>query len=166
MVIQVPKLGPQAPVNMAVSVPRRQSQSILANLLSCVRFPANGLRPKWVLNHFQDSSLFLLRLIQSTIHNVGLEIKLSPLTVSFTESAPLGRFSHRVAMSVCLCVCAIGCSFFLGLSSALRSHDQFQASYWSPPQPPFPTPFIKFLFAPHPPKKNFFNPLNFFYFFL
>ena len=37
----------------------------------------------------------------------------------FTESAPLGRFSHRVAMSVCLfvclSVCAIGCSFFPGL---------------------------------------------------
>ena len=30
----------------------------------------------------------------------------------FTESAPLGRFSHRVAMSVCVIVCAIGCNFF------------------------------------------------------
>ena len=33
-----------------------------------------------------------------------------------TESAPLGRFSHRVSMSVCvslcLSVCAIGCIFF------------------------------------------------------
>ena len=34
----------------------------------------------------------------------------------FTELAQLGRFSHRVAMSVYLCVCAIGSSFFLGLS--------------------------------------------------
>ena len=42
----------------------------------------------------------------------------------FTETAPLGRFSFRVAMSVCLCVCAIRC-IFLGLSLALRSHDQF-----------------------------------------
>ena len=32
---------------------------------------------------------------------------------------------------MCLFVCAIGCSFFLGLSVALRSHDQFQASHWS-----------------------------------
>ena len=38
---------------------------------------------------------------------------------------------------VCLFVCAIGCSFFRGLSLALRSHDQFQASHWSsPPTPP------------------------------
>ena len=28
-------------------------------------------------------------------------------------------------------VCAIGCSFFLGLSLVLRSHDQFQTSHWS-----------------------------------
>ena len=33
--------------------------------------------------------------------------------------------------SVCLCVCAIGCSFFRCLSLALRSQDQFQASHWS-----------------------------------
>ena len=26
----------------------------------------------------------------------------------FTESAPLGRFSQRVTISVCVCVCAIG----------------------------------------------------------
>ena len=53
----------------------------------------------------------------------------------------LGRFSHRVAMSVCLfvclCVCAIGCSFFQGLSLALRSQDQFQASHWSSLPPSF-----------------------------
>ena len=41
----------------------------------------------------------------------------------FTELAQLGRFSHRVAMSVEMC--------HQGLSLALRSHDQFQASYWS-----------------------------------
>ena len=45
----------------------------------------------------------------------------------FTESASLRWFSHRVAISICLSVCAIRCSFFLGL----RSHDQFQASHWS-----------------------------------
>ena len=32
----------------------------------------------------------------------------------FTESAPLGQFSHIVAMSACVSVCAIGCSFFQG----------------------------------------------------
>ena len=48
-----------------------------------------------------------------------------------TESAPLGRFSHKVSMYGCLSVCAIRWSFFLGLSLALRSHDQFQASHWS-----------------------------------
>ena len=49
----------------------------------------------------------------------------------FTESTPLGQFNHRVAMSVCVWFCAIGCSFFQGLSLSLRSHDQFQASHWS-----------------------------------
>ena len=40
------------------------------------------------------------------------------------ESAPLGRFSHRVAMSVCLTVCLCQClQFFLGLPLALWSHD-------------------------------------------
>ena len=29
----------------------------------------------------------------------------------FTNSAPLDRVGHRVAMSVCVSVCAIGCSF-------------------------------------------------------
>ena len=57
------------------------------------------------------------------------------LCIIFTESAPLGRFSHRVAMSMCLCHLV---QFFLGLSWALRSHDQFQASHISPP--PLPPP--------------------------
>ena len=52
----------------------------------------------------------------------------------FTESAPLGQFSHRVAISVCLFVCAIRCSFLLGLSLALRSHDQFRPLI-DPPSP-------------------------------
>ena len=39
-------------------------------------------------------------------------------------------------MSVCLSVCAIGCSFFQGLSLAFRSHDQIPASHWSTPAPP------------------------------
>ena len=62
----------------------------------------------------------------------------------FTESAPLGRFSHRVVMSVVLGFCAIKCSCFLGLSLALRSHDQFQDSHWSSPLPP----------PKHPPKMD------------
>ena len=61
------------------------------------------------------------------------------ILVVFTEAAPLGRFSHRVAMSVGgvagLWVCAIEC-IFLGLSLALRSHDHFQASPWSSLAPP------------------------------
>ena len=43
---------------------------------------------------------------------------------SFHWIGPLGRFSHRVTISVCLSVRAIGCSFFPGFSFALRSHDQ------------------------------------------
>ena len=55
---------------------------------------------------------------------------------------------------VCLRICAIGCSFFQGLSLALRSHDQLLSSHWSyPPHPPPPrkknvTPHTFFL--PHP----------------
>ena len=49
----------------------------------------------------------------------------------FTESAPLGRFRHRVAISVCG---VVGMSaVFLGLSLALRSQDQFQPSHCSFP---------------------------------
>ena len=53
--------------------------------------------------------------------------------VVFTNSAPLSRVGHRVAMSMCLFVCLRHrVQFFsLGLSLALRSHDQFQASHWS-----------------------------------
>ena len=60
-------------------------------------------------------------------------------TFRFHQLGPLGRVGLRVAMSVCLsvclfvclCVCAIECSFFRGLSLALRSHDQIPASDWS-----------------------------------
>ena len=49
----------------------------------------------------------------------------------FTESAPLGRFSHRVAMTICgyVVVCHRVHFLFLGLSLDLRSHDPFQASH-------------------------------------
>ena len=63
-------------------------------------------------------------------------------TLIFTELAPLGRISHRVAMSGCLRVCIIG------LSLALRSHDYVQASHWSSPLHPPPPP--TFFFNAHP----------------
>ena len=47
------------------------------------------------------------------------------------EEALLGRVGHRVTMSVRVSMCAIGCSFFLGLSLDLRPHDQIPASHWS-----------------------------------
>ena len=46
----------------------------------------------------------------------------------FTELAPLGRFSHRVAMSRCVSVCMfapLGAVFFQGLSLALRFYGLF-----------------------------------------
>ena len=71
----------------------------------------------------------------------------------FTALAPLGRLSHRVAMSVCPFVPSD--DFFVwGLSFALRSHDQFRglslvhqfenletwkignSEIWKPPAPP------------------------------
>ena len=48
-----------------------------------------------------------------------------PSILSKSVSPVLGRFSHKVAISVVLWFCDIGCSFFLGLSLALMSHDQF-----------------------------------------
>ena len=63
---------------------------------------------------------------------------------SSSTELPLIIFTDSVIESPCTCVCpfvcvsvcAIRCSFFRGLSLALRSHDQFQASNWS--TPPFP----------------------------
>ena len=58
----------------------------------------------------------------------------------FHRIGPLGRFDHRVAMSVCVFVCLFvpfPCDFFRGLSLALRSHDQIPASHWSAPQNSF-----------------------------
>ena len=53
-----------------------------------------------------------------------------------------------VCLFVFLCVCAIGCRIFLGLSLALRSYDQFLASHCLPPLTPPPKP------PPPPPQKN------------
>ena len=50
----------------------------------------------------------------------------------FHQLGPLGRVGIVVDMSVCLCMeCPLPMRFFLGLSLALRSHDQFEASDWS-----------------------------------
>ena len=53
----------------------------------------------------------------------------------FQSIGPLDRCFHRVAMSVyisvCLSVCPLFMLFFLCLSLALRSHNQFKASDWS-----------------------------------
>ena len=70
----------------------------------------------------------------------------------------------HISLFVCLPVClsAPTGAFFLGLSLALRSRDQFQASHWSPPPPPkinmFCFEFLSFL--------NLLSPPKFFLFFL
>ena len=49
----------------------------------------------------------------------------------FTEWAPLGRFSHRVAMSLCVCVCAIESQGSKGgPRGAKQSPIVFEASHW------------------------------------
>ena len=77
-------------------------------------------------------------------------------TQIFSKSTPLGQFSHRVAMSACVSVCAMGCSFFQGLSSALRLHDQFKASHWSslPPSTCPQHPRLQKLFIPLEKKRK------------
>ena len=61
--------------------------------------------------------------------------KVTLIRSNFHRIGPLGRFDHRVAMSVCLSfclfVCPFSCDFFRGLSLALRSYDQFKDSHWS-----------------------------------
>ena len=51
------------------------------------------------------------------------------------QIVPTPNWAELVIESPCPCVYlsvyAIGCSFFRGLSLALRSHNQFQASHWS-----------------------------------
>ena len=55
--------------------------------------------------------------------------------MEFSSNRPLGRFDLVVAMSVpasgTLGLVPFPCDFFRGLSLALRSHDQFEASDWS-----------------------------------
>ena len=49
----------------------------------------------------------------------------------FHQLGPLGLVVQVVAMSVCKSVCLFVLNFFLGLSLALRSHDQFpQKKLW------------------------------------
>ena len=66
--------------------------------------------------------IFLLTLWGWPSHS-GLQTILSCLH----GSQWLHTNQHSVIESPCHSVCAIGCSFFQGLSLALRSHDQFQA---------------------------------------
>ena len=49
----------------------------------------------------------------------------------FSPTRP--HWAKLVIELLCPCVCATGCSFFRGLSLALRSHDQIPASHWSTP---------------------------------
>ena len=58
---------------------------------------------------------------------------LNEIIWNFHWIGPLGRFGQVVAMSVYLFIYVyvpVPCNF-LGLSLALKSHDQFQASHWS-----------------------------------
>ena len=77
---------------------------------------------------------FLYKIFDFTLNKLIWEFSLNfknyPCHMSlFTNSAPLGPIGHRVALSVCLCVCfRHEVQFFLGLSLALRSHDQIPAS--------------------------------------
>ena len=85
---------------------------------------------------------------------------LSPVCSIFTESAQLGRFSNMVTMSMCLSICAIGCSFLRplispditwsvpGLSLVLLP------SLLPHPLPPILGIFFKYYFDPCPHLKN------------
>ena len=86
-------------------------------------------------------------------------LRVKPSHAIFTESANCSDWANSViellCPSVCLCFCTTGCSFFLGLTLTLRSHDQFQASHWSSlPPPPLKKNWNKF-YLPRPP---FFGP--------
>ena len=64
-----------------------------------------------------------LKVTASTFHRIG-------------PTGPIQSYSHHVRPSVCSSVVLRHqVQFFLGLSLALRSHDQFRATHWSPPRP-------------------------------
>ena len=65
------------------------------------------------------------------------------------------HWAELVIESPCPYVCAIKCSFFLGISLALRSHDQIPASHWS--THPHPTPPKKNIYICPPPPPFFEN---------
>ena len=80
-----------------------------------------------------------LRPILPSSRDVSLSIYISvcPLPMRFSKNWLLGRFFHRVAMSVAGYIyiyVPFPCNFFQGLSLALRSHDQIPASHWWTPQ--------------------------------
>ena len=58
----------------------------------------------------------------------------------FTESAPLGQFSYRFAMFVCVSVCAIGCSSFRPLIGPEVTWSVPGLSLVLSPSPPLPAP--------------------------
>ena len=62
------------------------------------------------------------------------------LKLNFHQLSPLGRVGLVVTKSVCFCVVPTlspSHAIFLGLSLALWSHDQFEASHWSTPLRPW-----------------------------
>ena len=111
--------------------------------------PASALQPQTVVLESAPNwgSYWRERTITSDVCFMVTCIKLlcAP-SGDFHRIGPLGRFDHRVAMSVCksvcVSVCPFSCVFFWGLSLALRSHDQIPTSHWSTP----PAPFFIFLF--------------------
>ena len=56
--------------------------------------------------------------------------------VTFSKNRPIGQFPLLVPTFVCLYVPST-VNLCLGLSLALRSHDQFKISHWSAPHPKY-----------------------------
>ena len=143
-------VGPHAPARTRLGYPSHDFASLLPGFFGfCLGFISFKMMPCYT------SVMWLPKLVHSAIPPAlslfslewrvlwkAIDIKLKLFVSFFTNSAPLGRVGHRVAMSVCLCVCAIKCIFFRGLSLALRSHDQIPASHWSTPPPAPPRNFI------------------------
>ena len=81
------------------------------------------LIPHWI-NDFLCCLLYFVECLLRKLHSSHFPLILILIWISeflsyqifFTELAPLGQFSHRVAMSVCISVClsdcVIGCIFF------------------------------------------------------
>ena len=102
--------------------------------------------------HSAFDDLCLIHNRQCKIHNL--------FKIIFTEMAPLGRFSHRVAMSVCLSGCLFAPSDAVFLEASHWPWDHMiisrplmgPPSLPPPPSPPAPCPHYLFFWPP--PKKN------------